>query len=199
MRNRWLAFSVLVVLVLSNLGATQESSGTIRGYVFLDSNRNGIFDAGEEGVSGVNVTISYDKYSHTYHTGAGDPEGNVPGPGSYGPTPLQRGTWTVTLGVPDGYRATTPTELEVTIPDDGSATGVNLGIYGSGPISYGGGPAAGGASGATGVTTLPQTGGTEGVIIGQWVALLAVLAGFLTLIGTPWCVARVKRVPRRWW
>ena len=72
----------LAILVFSTIGAAaQGSSGTIRGYVFRDSNQNGVFDAGEEGIPGVFITISYGDYQHTYYSGGGDPNGSVPGPG----------------------------------------------------------------------------------------------------------------------
>jgi hypothetical protein len=201
MRNRWLVFLLLSALALGTLGATQNSPGTIRGYVFLDANGNGVFDAGEQGVSGALVTVSYQDYQHTYYSGNGDPNpagGTAPGPGSYGPTPLPSGMWTVTLHVPDGYKSTTASELTVFVPQDGAATGVDFGIWGSGPITYasGTGVAMGGAAGAG---LLPQTGGLAMPSIGQLIALLAALVGLLALIGTPWCVVRVRRVYRRWW
>ena len=117
MYKRWLIWIILSALALSNLGAARQDSlnygpsGTIRGYVYLDSNRNGKFDDGEKGLPGVYVTISFGEYYHTYYTGDGDPEGDVPGPGSYGPTDLPGGGWTVTLHVPDGYRATSAKTL----------------------------------------------------------------------------------------
>ena len=198
MRNRWLVFMVLSALVLSSLGAAaQQSKGTIRGYVFRDSNQNGVFDQGEEGIPGVYVTISYGDYQHTYYTGEGDPNGSVPGPGSYGPTPLQGGYWKVTLHVPDGYRSTTLTERFAQVPEGGAATDVNFGLFGSGPITYssGTGVAMGGAAGSV----LPQTGGTAGPSIAHTIALLGAVLGLLVVLGTPWCVAQVQRVHRRWW
>ena len=151
MRNRWLVFSVLAVLVLSSVAAAQQSGGTIRGYVFRDNNGNGVFDEGEEGIPEVLVTITLGEYSHTYYTGGGDPAPQAtstkpdpsPGPGSYGPTPLPGGYWKVTVHVPDGYRATTPTEVFVNVPEGRSATGVNFGLMGTGKISYAGGTGVG--------------------------------------------------------
>jgi hypothetical protein len=209
MRNRWLAFVILSVLALSSLGAAaQQSKGTIRGYVFLDSNKNGVFDPEETGLEGVFVTIAYgDDYQHTYYTGNGDatPEPGPglpdpsPGPGSYGPTPLQSGYWKVTVHVPDGYHSTTPSELFALVPyDDGAVTEVNFGLYGSGAIAYasGTGVAMGGGAGAG---TLPETGGLNVPAPVQVIALFGALVGLLALIGTPWGVAQAKRVHTRWW
>jgi len=208
MRNRWLIFLVLSVLALGCMGAAAQGlPGTIRGYVFLDSNRNGVFDEGEEGVPNVYVTVSVgDEYQQTYYSGNGDPDPQQglglpspsPGPGSYGPTPLPSGNWTVTLHVPDGYRSTTPSELVVFVPEDGAATGVNFGIFGSGAINYaaGTGVAMGGAAGAS---FLPQTGGLAEVSPGHMIALFVALVGFLALVGTPWCVAQAKCAYKRWW
>ena len=189
MRNRWLAFFVLIVLVLGNLGAAQESSGAIRGYVFRDGNENGVFDAGEEGIAEVLVTISRDGQSQTVATAAGDA-----GPGSFSASPLQAGDWLVTVALPKGYRATTPTEFTVTVPKDGPAAGVNFGLYGSGPVVY---ASATGGEEEPAVTTLPQTGIAQ-VALGQWLALLAALAGLIILIGTPWCATQAKRVHKHW-
>jgi hypothetical protein len=209
MRNRWLAFVILSVLALSSLGAAaQQSKGTIRGYVFLDSNKNGVFDPEETGLEGVFVTIAYgDDYQHTYYTGNGDatPEPGPglpdpsPGPGSYGPTPLQSGYWKVTVHVPDGYHSTTPSELFALVPyDDGAVTEVNFGLYGSGAIAYasGTGVAMGGGAGAG---TLPETGGLNVPAPVQVIALFGALVGLLALIGTPWGVAQARRVHTRWW
>lgn len=207
MRNRWLAFVILSILALSSLGAAaQQSKGTIRGYVFLDSNQNGVFDPEETGLEGVFVTIAYGDYQHTYYTGNGDatPEAGPalpapsPGPGSYGPTPLQSGYWKVTVHVPDGYRSTTPSELFVNVPESGAATGTNFGLFGSGAITYasGTGVAMGGGAGAG---MLPDTGGLGAPSPAQVIALFGALVGLLALIGTPWCVAQAKRVHTRWW
>jgi hypothetical protein len=204
MRNRWLFFAIVSILVLSSVAATQQASGTIRGYVFLDSNGNGVFDEGEEGIPGVLVTISLGEYEHTYYTGGGDPNPQAssqnpapsPGPGSYGPTPLPEGYWKVVVHVPDGYRATTPTEVYVNVPKDGAATGVNFGIWGSGAITYAGGTGVGMGGGGG---FLPTTGSVSEPSQGQLIALLAALAGFLVIVATPWCVTQAKRAHKRWW
>jgi hypothetical protein len=197
MYKRWLIWIILSVLALSNLGAARQDSlnygpsGTIRGYVYLDSNRNGKFDDGEKGLPGVYVTISFGEYYHTYYTGDGDPDGDVPGPGSYGPTDLPGGSWTVTLHVPDGYRATSAKTITVDVPDGGAATGADFGIYGSGKIRYANPP--GGAMGGGAGSTLPYTGAARQVPLLHWVALLAALAGLLTLLVAPWYVSRQAR------
>lgn len=194
--NRWLVFLILATLALSSVGATLRSKGTIRGYVFLDTNGNGVFDADEEGLAGAFVTISYGEYQHTYYSGDGDPNGDSPGPGSYGPSALQAGYWKVTVHVPDGYRATSRTELFALVPEGGAATGIDFGLAGSGPITYAGGTGAG-MGGGGGI--LPQTGGVAASSIAGLIGLLAALIGFLALIGTPWCVTQAKRAYRRWW
>ena len=191
MRNRWLTFFVLTVLVLCTLGAAQESNGAIRGYVFRDTNENGVFDAGEEGIADVSVIVSRDDESQTLVTQAGDA-----GPGSFVASSLEAGDWLVTVAVPEGYIATTPTELAVTVPEDGPV-GVNFGLYGSGPVVYPSESDETKVEGA-GAATLPETGG-ETIALGQWLALLAALGGLMMLLGTPWCVAQARRVHKRWW
>jgi hypothetical protein len=205
MRKRWLPFLILSVLALGCLGAAaQQTKGTIRGYVFLDSNRDGVFDPDEPGIPGVFVTIAFGDYQHTYYTGDDDPTPEAgpglpdpsPGPGSYGPTPLPSGYWKVTLHVPDGYKSTTPSELFVNVPEGRAATGVNFGIFGSGPITYSSGTGVG-MGGAAGAGMLPETGGLDRAAPTQLIALFAALVGFLALVGTPWCVAQTRRVPTR--
>lgn len=196
MRKRWLLFLVLSALALGSVGATQHSGGTIRGYVYRDSNQNGVLDEGEEGIAGVFVTVSLGDYQHTYYTGAGDAADSGGGPGSYGPTALQSGYWKVAVHVPDGYRATTRTELYAAVSDVGVVEGMDFGLYGTGPITYATGTGVG-MDESEGV--LPMTGGVLGVSLGQWIALLGALVGVLVLIGTPWCVIRAKRAPKRWW
>lgn len=190
MRNRWLAFFMLAVLVLCSLGAAQESDGAIRGYVFRDANENGVFDAGEEGIAEVLVTVSREDQSQTLTTQAGDA-----GPGSFVASPLEAGDWMVTVAIPDGYIATTPTEFPVTVSEDGPV-GVNFGLYGSGPVVYPAESEEAPEEGA-GAATLPET-GTVKASLGQWLALLAALGGFIILVGTPWCVAQAKRVHQRY-
>ena len=207
MNKRWLVFVILSALALSSLGAASQNpaqgqlrqdspvspSGTIRGYVFRDSNRNGIFDDGEEGLPGVYITIKYGDYEHTYYTGNGDPDDS----GSYGPRPLPGGSWTVMLHVPDGYRSTSPSELTVYVPEGGAATGANFGIYGSGEIRYSAGSGIGMGGGAG--SGLPQTGGQKQAPRGHLIALVAALMGFLVLLGTPWCIAKTRSAYKRWW
>jgi hypothetical protein len=100
----------------------------------------------------------------------------------------------VTVAVPDGYIATTPTEFPVTVSEDGPV-GVNFGLYGSGPVLYPPESEETSEEGA-GAATLPET-GTVKASLGQWLALLAVLGGLITLLGTPWCVTQAKRVHQR--
>ena len=197
MRKHWMAFMLLAVLALASLGAA-GLPGTVRGYVYLDGNRNGVMDEGEEGLVSVHVTVSYGEYQHTYWTGNGDPQGDVPGPGSYGPTPLASGNWMLTVHVPDGYRSTSPSELVAFVPEGGAATGDNFGLYGSGDISYASGTGVGMGGGA-GAGLLPQTGNAIKVPLGHSIALLIALVGFVALLGTPWCVSQAKRVHERWW
>ncbi|MBN1486040.1 MAG: hypothetical protein JW981_00275 [Anaerolineae bacterium] len=140
-------------------------NSTIRGAAFLDSNRNGVMDAGEPGVGKVYFTISMGDFSHTYYSEdrTVDSAGNTYATGYYGPVPLAEGTWKVTLHVPAGYVATVPIEQYVYVPAYGY-TEVNLGVYGSG------------ATGQTTGALLPTTGlGTQNniLIIGTLGILIA--------------------------
>jgi len=110
-----------------------DDHGTIRGMVFLDSNRNGKLDAGEKGIGGVYFTISRGDYSHTYYSEnrTVDEAGNTYATGTFGPAPLPMGGWRVTFHVPRGYVATTPAEQVVYVPGKagGHVAYVYMGLY----------------------------------------------------------------------
>ncbi len=118
--RRWLILLALALLLTASGGTLNidPNTGTLRGAAFLDSNRNGVMDAGEPGVGGVYFTISAGDYSHTYYTEPRtvDEFGNTYATGTFGPIPLPRGDWHVTLHVPAGYRATTPIEQTIYVP-----------------------------------------------------------------------------------
>ena len=46
---------------------------------------------------------------------------------------------------------------------------------------------------------LPTTGNQPRSSRHHQLALVVALAGFLMLVGTPWCIAQVKRAYKRWW
>ena len=121
---------LFVVAVYAEYGADE---GTIRGAAFLDSNRNGKMDDGEQGLGWVYFTISNGSYSHTYHSEwqTVDSAGRTHATGTFGPAPLARGGWKVTLHVPEGYVATTPIEQVVYVPgaEGGHVAYVYLGLY----------------------------------------------------------------------
>ena len=138
---------ILLVCVLSALSiaatgfAYGGNEGTIRGAVFLDSNRNGKMDANEKGLGGVYFTVSNGEYSHTYYSEnrTVDEFGNTYATGTYGPAPLSNGGWRVKFYVPQGYVATTPTERVVNVPESGQVTYVYMGLYPTGGVPGAGG------------------------------------------------------------
>jgi SdrD B-like domain/PKD domain len=71
-------------------------TGSIGNFVWDDLNRNGIQDAGEPGINGVNVFVSRLNSTQTYITQT-NPDG------SYSITGLPAGTYTVTFTTPSGY------------------------------------------------------------------------------------------------
>jgi hypothetical protein len=96
--------------------------GTIRGLVFVDENRNGIYDEGEQGFQGVKV--------HFWVEGrevvapalfSGDD-------GTYGLVAAEWGDWMVSIDVPDGYVPTSPTAQEFRWEGIDAFVGVNFGI-----------------------------------------------------------------------
>jgi hypothetical protein len=75
--------------------------GSLRGTVFHDANRNGLWDAEEGTLPGIPVTV----YSPTWEATAysGDD-------GTYGVVALAPSWWGVRIAVPDGWQATTPAD-----------------------------------------------------------------------------------------
>jgi hypothetical protein len=129
---------VLALLLLLSVAARPAfEQAPMGGMVFLDQNRNGQLDEGEPGIGGVNFTANCNDETiiHFYsEPRTVDQFGNVFATGTYGPV-LSPCDWVVTIQVPDGYTATTPTQQVVTMlgPNRGSAL-VYFGLYG-GPAS----------------------------------------------------------------
>ncbi len=128
---------ILAVLALLSVAARPADwgpdTGSIRGAVYLDLNRNGAYDVGEPGVGGVwfaascgDLTVHY--YSEPRVT---DEYGNTFATGTYGPV-LSRCDWVVEMQVPEGYMATTPVQQTVSLPgpERGSAFAY-FGLYSS--------------------------------------------------------------------
>jgi hypothetical protein len=96
--------------------------GTIRGLVFEDENRNGIYDEGEKGVPGARI--------HFYVEGrevvspalfSGDD-------GTYGLVQAEWGKYMVSVEVPQGFVPTSPTAQEFAWEGIDAFVGVNFGI-----------------------------------------------------------------------
>ncbi len=176
MKRLGLSLVLLVSLLLLSVGVAWAGPGSVRGTVYLDVNQNGQRDEGEVGVPGVYITISAGEYSHTYYTGDD---------GTYAPIPLPGGMWHITLHLPQGYKATTPTELDVYLPEGEAALGNDFGIYGSGQIQYPYGIGGGAPS------TLPQTGTPEGTRL-PLMGLLLLGLGVVILVGTPLALQPIR-------
>lgn len=128
--------SCMLLSVLSASAVLAEygpNEGTIRGAAFVDNNKNGQMDQGEQGLGWVYFTISNGSYSHTYHSEwqTVDSAGNTYATGYFGPAPLAKGGWNVKLHVPEGYAATTPIEQVVYVPgaEGGHVAYVYMGLY----------------------------------------------------------------------
>ena len=87
----------------------------IGGAVFDDSNSNGVMDAGEAGLSGVEVTLSDGSIANTTADGYYIFENYLPG------------DYTVTVTTPEGCVNTTPNPVGITITD--ADVTVDFGIY----------------------------------------------------------------------
>jgi hypothetical protein len=75
--------------------------GSLRGAVFHDANANHLWDAGEEGLPGIGVTVYSPTWESTGYTGDD---------GTYGVVALSASWWGVRIDVPDGWTATTPAD-----------------------------------------------------------------------------------------
>ncbi len=85
----------------SNNKCANSTSSVIRGTVFIDSNSNGTWDSGEQGVSSVTISL----------TGKGTK--TTDSKGYYSFEGLTGGTRNVSISVPSGYVATTATSYSV--------------------------------------------------------------------------------------
>ena len=96
-------------------------SGSLRGAVFHDADANSLWDADEEALPGVDVTV----YSPTWES-----TGPTGDDGTYGVVALAASWWGVRVAVPDGWTATTPADRwGYLITDQGTVYfGINFGL-----------------------------------------------------------------------
>jgi hypothetical protein len=96
--------------------------GTIRGLVFVDENRNGVYDEGEKGYQGAGI--------HFYVEGREvvNPSLKTGDDGTYGLVQAEWGDWMVSVDVPEGYVPTSPASQTFHWEDIDAFVGVNFGI-----------------------------------------------------------------------
>jgi uncharacterized repeat protein (TIGR01451 family) len=82
----------------------------VEGYVFIDSNRNGIFDSGEETLSGRTIYLNNPQDTVVYSTT------NTNGSGFYQFSNLPAGDGRVKHVVPSGYQRTTDDSIPFSLP-----------------------------------------------------------------------------------
>ncbi|MBN2006878.1 MAG: hypothetical protein JXA21_26225 [Anaerolineae bacterium] len=173
---------ILVVTLLMSLflasavqaDAWGDNEGSLRGATYLDENRNGKMDPGEKGVGWVYFTISQGDYSHTYYSEWREQQnGHDYATGYFGPAPIPAGFWKVQFHVPEGYRATTPTEVGVVVPghEGGHIAYVYLGLV----------KGSGGSKGYAAPGTMPYAGAVADPVVLGSLAFLGL--GSLTSLG----------------
>lgn len=157
-----LALAFAFTFALGVLPAAAQSTGTISGIAYSDSNGNGIRETGENGVEGVQFTIASGSTSSTV-TSAAD--------GSFSASVVP-GTWTVTVAsVPSGYYDVDDNSTEVTVGSAGdTVSNVEFAIV----------PSTTDANGEV----LPASGGfVSGPVLLGGLALLLVLGAVLVIAG----------------
>ncbi|HLF27798.1 MAG TPA: LamG-like jellyroll fold domain-containing protein [Anaerolineae bacterium] len=107
------------------------ATANIAGRVWDDANRNGAQDAGETGLSGVDVTVYQDDGDAVFEGGGQDPlvdfaTTNTAGAYSLGPLLEGRSYW-VDVAAPADYALTTPPEPRLVALPDGNSIEVNFG------------------------------------------------------------------------
>jgi hypothetical protein len=95
--------------------------GSLRGAVFHDANRNGLWDVGEAALPGIPVTVYSPSWESTGHTGDD---------GTYGVVALGASWWGVRITAPEGWKATTPDDRRgYLITEQGTVYfGINFGL-----------------------------------------------------------------------
>jgi len=106
--------------------------GSIRGLKFLDSNGNGVQDAGEPGLGGVTVYLDADNNGVL---DAGEVSTVTAADGTFSFANVVAGTYHVQEVVPPGYMQTARQSADVTLSAGQSATGVTFGNFRLGSIS----------------------------------------------------------------
>lgn len=157
-----LALAFVFTFALGVLPVAAQESGTISGIAYSDNNGNGVRETGEDGVEGVQLTISSGSTSSNV-TSAAD--------GSFSASVVP-GTWTVTVSsVPSGYYDVEDNSTEVTVGSAGdTVSNVEFAIV----------PSTTDASGEV----LPASGGfVSGPVLLGGLALLLVLGAVLVVAG----------------
>lgn len=98
--------------------------GSLRGAVFNDVNQNGVWDADEEALPGIGVTVYSPSWESVGYTGDD---------GTYGVVALGASWWGVRVTVPEGWKPTTPSDRwGYLITDQGTVYfGINFGLTGA--------------------------------------------------------------------
>lgn len=171
---------MLVATLVAVVPALAQSTGTVSGVVYSDTNGNGVREAGENGVQGVQLTIS----------GASSQTVTTSADGSFN-TSLAAGTYTVEVTlVPSGFFPIEEGSSQVTVNAGGTVSDVEFSIVPR-PSSQTDNTAD--TQSDTGDTTqntdsagdvLPESGGiVSGPVIVGGLALVLVIGAGLVLAG----------------
>ena len=147
----------LLVVVLATLLATTPAlaaQGHVYGVVFVDTNMNGVWDAGEVGLPDVPVTLesadgkttielmsapAWDEIDDSMSNVCSylDPDAPTPCPGTWGLRPAGEVGfwWQVSVSAPSGYQVTSENPQWVQVEQEGGSQVVQFGVA---PIGAGG-------------------------------------------------------------
>lgn len=144
-----------------------ENLGTIGDFVWLDTDGDGIQDAGEVGIAGVTIYVIDPSTGDTIATAITDATGHYL-------VNVEPGTYTVVVVPIDGYDNTTPTTWTATVTPDGYDLDNDFGfILPAGQYSLGNyvwndtngnGSQDGGEQGVSGVSVALMNPGPDGVV-----------------------------------
>jgi SdrD B-like protein len=106
----------------SEQAASASGAGQITGFVFEDKNRNGVFDAGDNRLSGQVVLLTNRDRSQRFGSATTSDDG------SFHFDQIAGGEYRVSLNIPEKFERTNDDSFMLKVPEKGTAPTVTFGI-----------------------------------------------------------------------